>query len=64
MSSPVYKGILVRAYVGYLKSVYKKEHVNLEFKDLWETHLKKLGLKREDMLILMPYAMNIDFNID
>ena len=63
MSSPVSKGILCRAYIGYLRMIYKKENVNYEFKDLWEKHLKKLGLKREDMLILMPYAMVVDFNI-
>ena len=63
MSSPVSKGILCRAYIGYLRTLYKKENVNYEFKDLWEKHLKKLGLKREDMLILMPYAMVVDFNM-
>lgn len=63
MSSPVSKGILCRAYIGYLRMIYKKENVNYEFKDLWEKHLKKLGLKREDMLILMPYAMVVDFNM-
>lgn len=63
MSSPVSKGILCRAYIGYLRMIYKKETVNYQFEDLWYKYLRKLGLKREDMLILMPYAMIVDSNL-
>ena len=62
-SSPVCRGMLCRAYVGYLKKIYKKEEINYEFKDLWEKYIKKLGIRREDMLILMPYALTVDFNM-
>lgn len=63
MSSPVSKGILCRAYIGYLQKIYKKEHVNYEFKDLYEKYMKKLGLTRDEMLIVMPYALTVDFNM-
>jgi len=62
-SSPVSRGILCRAYIGYLRTIYKKEHVEYEFKDLWEKYIKKLGIRREEMIVLMPYAMTVDFNM-
>lgn len=63
MSSPVCKGILCRAYIRYLRKIYKKEQVNYEFKDFFEKHLKKLGLTRDELMIVMPYALVVDFNM-
>lgn len=60
MSSPNSKGIVCGAYIGFLRLYFKKEHVNFEFRDNYQL-LKKLALPREDMLILMPYAMMVDF---
>ena len=62
MSSPNSKGIICGAYIGFLRLYYKKEFVEYQFKDNFQL-LRKLDLPREDMLILMPYAMIVDFNM-
>ena len=59
-TGPVSKGLLCSAYTGYLRLIFKKEEVHVLFKDLYQK-LKPLKLSREDMMLLIPHAMTVDF---
>lgn len=64
MSSPINHGILTSAYTEYIKRKYDIKSNNILFKDYWYDLFRKLGISRQDMLIVMPFVLKVDVLTD
>lgn len=61
MTSPVQQGILVGAYYPSLKSYdYGLRHAELTYKDNYAKYFRNLGIRRYEMMVVMPYMLHSD----
>lgn len=61
MTSPVQQGILVGAYYPSLKSYdYGLRHAELTYKDNYAKYFRDLGIRRYEMMVIMPYMLHSD----
>ena len=64
MATPYSKGLLtgsIITVVDHNEELWNIVHrTHIIFHDFYETHFKKFGIEREEMMILMPDLMRVD----
>jgi hypothetical protein len=59
-SNPLSHGICVGAFIPILKQTFNSLSTRLQWEDNYPIHFKRLGIRRDEMLILMPQLMGVD----
>lgn len=60
MSVPVQHNICTGAYLPLLKRTINLRDTNILFKDYYPSIYQRLGISRDEMMILMPQVMSVD----
>lgn len=60
MTAPIQHNICTGAYLPLLKSEVDIKETSILFHDNYPTLYKRLGLTRDEMMILMPQVMTVD----
>lgn len=60
MSVPIQHNICTGAYLPLLKRIVNLRDTNILFQDYYPTIYKRLGITRDEMMILMPQVMSVD----
>ena len=60
MSVPVQHNICTGAYLPILKRIINLRDTNILFEDKYPKIYRRLGITRDEMMILMPQVMGVD----
>lgn len=60
MTAPVQHSIITGAYLPILKQKIDLRETNILFHDYYPELYEPLGIKRDEMMILMPQVMTVD----
>jgi hypothetical protein len=60
MSSPISHGLLVGGLIPIARELYDYKKLNLGFYDYYTEIFSKLGITRDELMILMPMLMSVD----
>ena len=60
MSAPVQHGICTGGYLPLLKRIVDLKDTYITFQDNFPTIYKRFGIKRDEMMIVMPQVMRAD----
>lgn len=60
MSAPVSHNLIVGAYLPLVKRTLDMRHCYYNLQDNYTTYFKRLGIRRDEMMILMPQMMTVD----
>jgi hypothetical protein len=60
MSAPVSNGIIVGAYLPLIKRLNDTRKCRYSFEDVYAKEYKRLGVRRDEMMVLMPHVQRVD----
>ena len=60
MTAPIQHNICTGAYLPLLKRIVDPKDTYILFQDNYPTIYKRLGITRDEMMILMPQVMRVD----
>ena len=60
MTAPIQHNICTGAYLPILKRIVDLKDTHILFQDNYSTIYKRLGITRDEMMILMPQVMRVD----
>lgn len=60
MTTPVHQGFITGAYLPIIRETLNKQDTHILFKDEYYETFKKLGIDRDEMLVILPQMMRTD----
>ncbi len=60
MSTPVNQCIITHAYLPVINMTEDKHEAGINFRDNFAARYQRLGIYRDEMMILMPQVMGVD----
>ena len=60
MTAPIQHNLCTGAYLPILKRIVDLKDTYILFQDNYSTIYKRLGITRDEMMILMPQVMRVD----